>query len=90
MIRDVKMSDDCIHPADYFDYQEMESEQKARGELAELQHLLALPCHAWSYSRQAANTRDLVNATQSTRMASRVDAYSTSAIPSIDTECLHQ
>lgn len=60
MLRNARTSEDYERLADYFDYQALEYEQKARGEVNELQRLVALPYHSRGYPMQFASTLELI------------------------------
>jgi len=60
MMRNARTSEDYEQLADYFDYQALEYEQKARAQVNELQRLVTLSYHARSYPMQFASTRELI------------------------------
>jgi hypothetical protein len=83
MIQDAKTPEDFERLADYFDFQSLEFEQKAREEVTELARLLALPYHIRSYPIQLDSTRMLIREyrTKAVECSTRANAYRANAQP---------
>ncbi len=77
MMRNARTSEDYEQLADYFDYQALEYEQKAREQVNELQRLVTLPYHARSYPMQFASTREQIQRYRATahECSDRARAY---------------
>lgn len=60
MVRNARTPEDYERLVDYFDYQALAYEQKARGQVNELQRLVALPYHSRGYPMQFASTLELI------------------------------
>jgi len=83
MIHDAKTAEDFGRLADYFDYRSLEFQQKADGQVKELERLLALRFHARTYATQLDYTRELIKEYRSKAVecTARATAYRANTQP---------